>query len=75
MGTVSIAPTHQQAKAKLKAYTNWPGDTILIGSPAEIREQLTAFLTLGVDYFILRFVDEPDPAGIELFQSQVLEQS
>lgn len=75
MGTVSIAPTRQQAEAKLKVYATWPGDTILLGSPAEIREQLTAYLALGVDYFILRFVDEPDSAGIELFQSQVLGRS
>jgi alkanesulfonate monooxygenase SsuD/methylene tetrahydromethanopterin reductase-like flavin-dependent oxidoreductase (luciferase family) len=75
MGTVSIAPTRQQAEAQLSAYANWPGDTILLGSPAEIRDQLTAYLALGVDYFILRFVDEPDSTGIELFQSQVLDLS
>jgi alkanesulfonate monooxygenase SsuD/methylene tetrahydromethanopterin reductase-like flavin-dependent oxidoreductase (luciferase family) len=72
MGDVSIAPTRREAEAKMALYHAWPGDVALLGTPSEIRDQLAAYMKLGVDLFILRFVDEPDPSGMDLFQSHVL---
>ncbi len=72
MGTVSIASTRSAAAAQIKAYPSRFNDTHLVGAPQDIRDQLAAYLDLGVDLFILRFVDEPDDSGIELFQHQVL---
>ena len=72
MGNVSIAPTREEAEAKMKIYASWPGDIPLLGTPNEIKDQLSTYIELGVDLFILRFVDEPKLSGIDLFQSQVL---
>jgi alkanesulfonate monooxygenase SsuD/methylene tetrahydromethanopterin reductase-like flavin-dependent oxidoreductase (luciferase family) len=72
MGNVSIAPTRRQAEAKMTLYESWPGDVALLGTPSEILDQLAAYIELGVDLFILRFVDEPDNSGMDLFQSHVL---
>ena len=72
MGNVSIAPTHREAEAKMTLYHSWPGDVALLGTPSEISDQLAAYIELGVDLFILRFVDEPDKSGMDLFQSHVL---
>jgi alkanesulfonate monooxygenase SsuD/methylene tetrahydromethanopterin reductase-like flavin-dependent oxidoreductase (luciferase family) len=72
MGNVSIAPTRREAEAKMTLYDSWPGDVALLGTPSEIRDQLSAYIELGVDLFILRFVDEPDKSGLDLFQSHVL---
>ena len=73
MGVVSIAPTRAVAEQHLDAYTVWPGDTPLVGTPEDIRAQLAAFHDLGVDLFILAFADEPKLAGINLFLSEVVD--
>ncbi|MBL6983414.1 MAG: LLM class flavin-dependent oxidoreductase [Anaerolineales bacterium] len=72
MGNVSIAHTKQEAEEKMMSYDSWPGDVALLGTPVEIWDQISAYIELGVDLFILRFVDEPEVSGIELFQSHVL---
>jgi alkanesulfonate monooxygenase SsuD/methylene tetrahydromethanopterin reductase-like flavin-dependent oxidoreductase (luciferase family) len=72
MGDVSIAPTRRDAEAKMALYHSWPGDVALLGTPSEIRDQLAAYIELGIDLFILRFVDEPDSSGMDLFQNHVL---
>jgi alkanesulfonate monooxygenase SsuD/methylene tetrahydromethanopterin reductase-like flavin-dependent oxidoreductase (luciferase family) len=43
-----------------------------VGSPAEVAEQLQAFVDLGVSYLIVRLVDFPATAGIELFVREVM---
>ena len=73
MGNVSIAPTRREAEAKMMLYRSWPGDVALLGTPSEISDQLAAYIEIGVDLFILRFVGEPDNSGIDLFQSHVVE--
>ena len=71
MGVVSIASTRAAAEQQLEAYSVWPGDTPLVGTPDEIRVQLGAFQDLGVDLFILAFADEPHLAGLNLFLDEV----
>ncbi len=46
-------------------------DTWLIGTPAEIRAQLQAYIDLGFSHFMLWFVDAPQTVGLHLFQEQV----
>ncbi len=72
MGVVSIAPTQEAAVKQMENYPLWPGDTPLLGSPGAIRGQLRAYHNLGVDLFILAFVDEPSLIGLSLFIDQVV---
>jgi alkanesulfonate monooxygenase SsuD/methylene tetrahydromethanopterin reductase-like flavin-dependent oxidoreductase (luciferase family) len=72
MGDVSIAHTRREAESQMQRYSAWPGDVPLLGTPTEIKDQLASYIALGVDMFILRFVDEPDDSGIELFRKYVL---
>lgn len=71
MGVISIAPTRAAAEQQLETYAVWPGDTPLVGTPDEIRTQLAAYQSLGVDLFILAFADEPHLAGLNLFMDEV----
>jgi alkanesulfonate monooxygenase SsuD/methylene tetrahydromethanopterin reductase-like flavin-dependent oxidoreductase (luciferase family) len=72
MGVVSLAPTRAQAEAAIANYPIWPEDVPLVGTPAEIISQVQHYTSLGVDYFILAFADEPSLGGIELFINEVI---
>jgi alkanesulfonate monooxygenase SsuD/methylene tetrahydromethanopterin reductase-like flavin-dependent oxidoreductase (luciferase family) len=72
MGVVSIAANRAQAEAAIAAYPIWPQDTPIVGTPAEVVEQLRRFTALGVDLFILAFADEPALTGINLFVNEVM---
>jgi alkanesulfonate monooxygenase SsuD/methylene tetrahydromethanopterin reductase-like flavin-dependent oxidoreductase (luciferase family) len=71
-GVMSIAPTHPQAEAAMVGYPIWPEDTPILGTPAKVVAQLQHYTSLGVDCFILGFVDEPEMEGIELFINEVM---
>jgi alkanesulfonate monooxygenase SsuD/methylene tetrahydromethanopterin reductase-like flavin-dependent oxidoreductase (luciferase family) len=43
----------------------------LVGTPSQIREQMQAFIDLGVDYFMLYTGDFPDLRTLELLVSEV----
>ena len=43
-----------------------------IGTPAEVIEQLEAYIALGFDYFMLCSPKFPDPTSIELLKSEVI---
>jgi len=49
------------------------GDFI-IGTPAEVAEQIESVRDLGFDKLQLMFLDFPDQTGIELFGDEVLPQ-
>jgi alkanesulfonate monooxygenase SsuD/methylene tetrahydromethanopterin reductase-like flavin-dependent oxidoreductase (luciferase family) len=72
MGVVSIAPTLAQAERAMEGYPIWPGDVPIVGSPPEVVNQLQRYTALGVDLFIVGFVDEPALVGLELFIEEVL---
>jgi alkanesulfonate monooxygenase SsuD/methylene tetrahydromethanopterin reductase-like flavin-dependent oxidoreductase (luciferase family) len=44
------------------------------GTPEAVVKQVTPFIDLGVDYFILRFLDQPRTDGAKLFAEQVIPQ-
>lgn len=45
---------------------------IIHGKPEGVAEQISAFLGLGVEHFMLRFLDFPSTDGLELFQEEVI---
>jgi alkanesulfonate monooxygenase SsuD/methylene tetrahydromethanopterin reductase-like flavin-dependent oxidoreductase (luciferase family) len=49
----------------LSSYNN------LIGTPAQIAEQLDPYVALGIDEVDLEFVDFPESTGVELFSDEV----
>lgn len=70
---IAIAPTHAAAEQLAQAspfYTEAAAS--LIGTPAEIIEQITAWGALGVTHMQLRFADFPQTDGIRLFMDEVL---
>ena len=46
-------------------------DTTLIGSPDQVTEQVQAYVDVGIDHFLLWFLDAPDPLGMETFAKEV----
>ena len=50
----------------------WPNLHIVAGSPDEVRSELQAYLDAGVSHFQIRFMDYPDPAGMERFAKSVM---
>ncbi len=67
---VAVAPSEAEAQriAASSPYNNYP----IIGTPAQVAEQLRAFLDLGVTYLIVRLLDFPNTAGIQLFMDEVM---
>jgi alkanesulfonate monooxygenase SsuD/methylene tetrahydromethanopterin reductase-like flavin-dependent oxidoreductase (luciferase family) len=52
--------------------THGDGPYIVAGSPDEVARELEEFRDAGVRHFQLRFMDHPDPAGMERFVIDVL---
>jgi alkanesulfonate monooxygenase SsuD/methylene tetrahydromethanopterin reductase-like flavin-dependent oxidoreductase (luciferase family) len=49
------------------------GDVVIhYGTPARVAEELNRFIELGVEHFMLRFVDFPSLEGLDLFLEQVM---
>jgi alkanesulfonate monooxygenase SsuD/methylene tetrahydromethanopterin reductase-like flavin-dependent oxidoreductase (luciferase family) len=46
--------------------------TWLIGTPEEISQQLSSYIELGIDHFLLWFMDAPQTHGLELFADTVM---
>ena len=69
---VAVAPTEAEARqiAERTPYQNNP----IYGTPTQVAEQLQAFVDLGVTYLIVRLVDFPNTAGMELFINEVMPQ-
>jgi alkanesulfonate monooxygenase SsuD/methylene tetrahydromethanopterin reductase-like flavin-dependent oxidoreductase (luciferase family) len=67
---VAVAASEDEARriAAASPYTNHP----ILGTPAQVAQQLQAFVDLGVDYLIVRLLDFPETAGIELFMHDVI---
>jgi alkanesulfonate monooxygenase SsuD/methylene tetrahydromethanopterin reductase-like flavin-dependent oxidoreductase (luciferase family) len=47
-------------------------DTTLIGTPAEVHDQLQAYIAAGVTHFMLWFLDAPSDTGMRLFAERIL---
>jgi len=71
LGAVAIAKTDDEACMIAKSNSFATTDPPITGTPEQITEQLTEFVDLGVEYFILRFLDFPNYSGLELFTENV----
>jgi alkanesulfonate monooxygenase SsuD/methylene tetrahydromethanopterin reductase-like flavin-dependent oxidoreductase (luciferase family) len=67
---VAVAETEAEAQ-RIAAASPYNSDPI-IGTPAQVVEQLQAFIDLGVQYLIVRVLDFPNTTGIELFTQEVM---
>jgi alkanesulfonate monooxygenase SsuD/methylene tetrahydromethanopterin reductase-like flavin-dependent oxidoreductase (luciferase family) len=70
---VAIAETEAEAK-RMAEGSPFRGDSDIVGTPEQVADQLRRFTDLGVEHFILRFANFPDPAGAELFADTVIPQ-
>lgn len=68
---VALAETEAEARRIAAASPYNSGDAI-IGTPAQVAEQLQAFVDLGVEVLIVRLLDFPKTDGIELFVQEVM---
>lgn len=68
---VAIAPTHAAALALAETSPFYDPATSVVGTPDEVADHLQRFVDLGVEHFILRFVDFPRPDGAKLFAQEV----
>lgn len=68
--SIALATTEAEAQRILAAtpYHNHP----IVGDPAQVAAQLQRFVDLGVTYLIVRLVDFPNLAGLELFVNEVM---
>jgi alkanesulfonate monooxygenase SsuD/methylene tetrahydromethanopterin reductase-like flavin-dependent oxidoreductase (luciferase family) len=67
---VAVAETEAEAQ-RIAAASPYRNNSI-VGTPAQVAEQLQAFVDLGVEYLIVRLLDFPETAGIELFAREVM---
>jgi alkanesulfonate monooxygenase SsuD/methylene tetrahydromethanopterin reductase-like flavin-dependent oxidoreductase (luciferase family) len=67
---IAVAPTEAEARriAEASPYSTNP----VVGTPAQVVEQLQQFVDLGISYFIARMLDFPRPDGMELFMQEVV---
>ena len=68
--SIALAETEAEAKriAAASPYSNNP----IVGTPEQVAQQLQAFVDLGMTYLIVRLIDFPNSAGIELFAQEVM---
>jgi len=71
LGAVAIARTETQAVRIAENNPFNATDPPIIGTHEQVTTQLRDFVDLGVEYFILRFLDFPNQTGIELFTENV----
>jgi len=67
---VALAETEAEAQ-RIAARSPYSQDSI-VGTPAQVAEQLQAFVNLGVEVLIVRPLDFPNTEGIEMFAREVM---
>ena len=67
---VAVAETESEAQ-RIAAASPYSQDSI-VGTPAQVAEQLQAFVDLGVRVLIVRPLDFPNTEGIEMFAQEVM---
>ncbi len=70
---VAIAETESEARSIAEA-TPYQDNYPIIGTPNQVAEQLHSYIELGVEHIIIRCVDFPSTAGIDLFSQAVIPQ-
>lgn len=67
-----IAVAESEAQARRIADGSPFKASAITGTPAQVAEQLQAYLDLGIEYLIVRVLDFPATEGIELFLHDVM---
>lgn len=70
---VAISPDHEAAVQLAESSPFYDPETSVVGTPDEVARHLQKFVDLGVEHFILRFVDFPKTDGAKLFASEVIQ--
>jgi len=68
---VALGETEAEAQRILEA-TPYSQPDPIVGTPQQVAAQLQQFVDAGVSYLIVRLVDFPKTAGIELFMAEVM---
>ena len=68
---IAVAETEADAR-RIAAESPYNNADAIVGTPAQVAEQLRAFVDLGVEYLIVRVLDFPNTTGIELFLQEVM---
>ena len=68
---IAVAATEAEAQL-IAAASPYANRDAIIGTPAQVADQLRAFVDLGVEYLIVRVLDFPDTMGIDLFVQEVM---
>ncbi len=72
---VAIAPTEEEAVRMAEASRFYAAkESALIGTPAQVAEQIRQWAALGVSHLQIRFADFPKTDGIRLFMDEVMPQ-
>jgi alkanesulfonate monooxygenase SsuD/methylene tetrahydromethanopterin reductase-like flavin-dependent oxidoreductase (luciferase family) len=71
LGCVAIAETEDEALGIARKNPFAASETTIAGAPEQISERLAQFADLGVEYFILIFLDFPSLTGIQRFAEKV----
>jgi alkanesulfonate monooxygenase SsuD/methylene tetrahydromethanopterin reductase-like flavin-dependent oxidoreductase (luciferase family) len=68
---VAVAKNHTEAEAMRQA--SFFGNILpFTGTPDEVAAAIQPYVDLGITHFILRWVDFPSTAGVELFMKEVM---
>lgn len=68
---IMVAPTEAAARATAEG-SPYYSENAIVGTPEQVAERLRAFVDLGVELFIVRLLDFPNTAGIDLFMQEVM---
>ncbi len=72
-GRVAIGKTEAEAKARgLSRANKWTAENAFVGTPAQIAEQMNAFVEQGCDYFMVDIIGSPDADVLGLFTEEVV---
>jgi alkanesulfonate monooxygenase SsuD/methylene tetrahydromethanopterin reductase-like flavin-dependent oxidoreductase (luciferase family) len=68
----AVAVAETEAEAQAIAAASPYNENAIAGTPAQVAEQLQAFVDLGVRHLIVRPLDFPNTEGIEMFAREVM---
>ncbi len=72
-GRVAIGRTEAEAEARgLSRANKWTRDNAFVGTPAQIAEQMQAFVEHGCDYFLVDVIGTPDEEVCGLFTEELM---
>ncbi len=72
-GRIAIGATEDEATARgLSRENKWTRDNAFVGAPAQLVDQLGAFIENGCDYFVVDIIDAPDERVVGMVIEDVI---